>query len=110
MAAGQILFECDAIAFLHAEALRRGTAQLGDRADGLVPEDQRALRLRIFQVVRPVAAADAAELDLEQPAIRWNSRGLELAHLGTPDVGGNGGADRCHGESLSRKADRAHTP
>jgi hypothetical protein len=97
MAAGQILLERDAVALLDAEALRRGAAELRHGPDGLVPEDERPLRLRILQVIRPIAAADAAQLDAQESAVGGNGRFIEFAHLGAPDISGDGGADRCHG-------------
>src|SRR5436190_12773546 len=66
MAARQILFQRDAVAFLDAEAGRG--AEPGHVSDRLVTKNERAARLRIFQIVGPVAAAHATELDAKEPA------------------------------------------
>src|SRR5690242_11682536 len=65
-------------------------------SDRLVPEDERAARLRLFQIVGPVAAAHAAELDAEEPAVGRQVRLLERTHLGAPDVVGDRCSDLVH--------------
>src|SRR5438132_13933462 len=98
VAARQIFFQRDAVAFLDAEAGRG--PEPGHMSDRLVPEDQRTTRPRIFQIIGPVAAAHAAELDAQQPAVGRQVRLLERAYLGAPDVVGHRCGDLVHGRTF----------
>ena len=102
MAARQIFLQRDAVALLDAETGSGRGAKPGHMSDRLVPEDQRAACLRIFQIIGPVAAAHAAELDAQKPAVLRQIRFLERAHFGAPDVVGHRCRNLVHGRTFPR--------
>ena len=79
-AAGQILFERDAVAFGQPPARCRSPADARDDADVLVPEDFRAARQ--LQGALNVAAADATSLDLEHGRVVADFGQVFLSQLG----------------------------
>ena len=70
MAAGQIFLQRDAVALLQAKPSPGVASQTLDAAHGFMAQHQRALGLRIFQIIGPVAAADPGHLDAQQARIR----------------------------------------
>ena len=70
MAAGQIFFQRDPVAFFQPKASPGVAPKPLDAAHGFVAQNQRALGLRIFQIIGPVAAADPGHLDAQQARIR----------------------------------------
>src|SRR5262249_56740111 len=89
-----------AFAVVDAEAGDRGGSEACHMPDRLVAEDQRAARFRIFKVIGPVAAADAAQFDAQKPTIVRQRRLRELAHFGAPDVVGDRGGNRGHAKAF----------
>ena len=83
VAARQILFERHPVAFLHTETAARDVADFLDAADGLVTEDERSFGLRVAQIIGPVAAADARQLDMQQARVGRHIGTRKLAHFST---------------------------
>lgn len=78
MAAGQVLFERDTIAFAQAPAPFRDRTEAMDAPDIFVSHDARgAIRL----ICLPVTAADSRRFDFENAGVRRNVREGILADL-----------------------------
>ena len=96
MAAGQIFLQRDPIALFQAKAPPCVAPKTLDAAHGFVAQNQRALGLRIFQIIGPVAAADAGHLDAQQARIRSDVGQRQLAHLGLANIETDGGGNGLH--------------